>query len=51
MLYSVVKLVGLNRKVAGRLRFEVGESWLGSCQVARDCGQLQEAYSFKPEVN
>ena len=28
----------------------MGESWLRSAQVARECGQLQEAYSFLLEV-
>ena len=44
------RLQRLNTKMAERLQFEVGESWLKSAQVARECGQLQEAYSFMLEV-
>merc|ERR1719427_1680445 len=40
----------INQQLADRLQFEIGEGWLRSAQVARESGQLQEAYSFLLEV-
>eukprot|EP00092_Neocalanus_flemingeri_P036099 GFUD01039303.1.p1 GENE.GFUD01039303.1~~GFUD01039303.1.p1 ORF type:complete len:867 (+),score=277.66 GFUD01039303.1:193-2601(+) len=40
----------INQVLADRLQFEIGECWLRSAQVARESGQLQEAYSFLLEV-
>ena len=39
-----------NEKVAQRLRYEIGDSWLRSAEVARRCGQLQEAYTLILQV-
>ena len=39
-----------NGKVAERLRYEIGESWLRSAEVARGSGQLQEAYTLILQV-
>ena len=39
-----------NKKVAESLRYEIGDSWLKSAEVARSCGQLQEAYTLILQV-
>merc|ERR1719427_2072214 len=40
----------INQQLADRLQFEIGECWLRSTQLARESGQLQEAYGFLLEV-
>ena len=44
------KVKHLNVKLANRLNFEISDCWLRSTRVARESGQLQEAYSFLLEV-
>ena len=39
-----------SHKVAERLRYEIGESWLRSAEAARSSGQLQEAYTLILQV-
>ena len=36
--------------VAERLRYEIGDSWLRSAELARSCGQFQEAYTLILQV-
>ena len=52
-LYSLAsaRVRPYNSRLAERLQFEVGESWLRSARLARQGGQLQEAYSFTTQPN
>jgi len=47
---AVDRLKHINVQLADRLQFEIGECWLRSTQLARESGQLQEAYGFLLEV-
>ena len=47
---AVDRIKHINVPLADRLQFEIGECWLRSTQLARESGQLQEAYGFLLEV-
>ena len=47
---AVEKVKPYNSEVAKRLDYEVGECWLRSARLARECGQYVEAYGILNEV-